>query len=143
MGTIITAITSTPAGQILDNLRVLEMARSVASALGLTPALEGDAYAIADPHRDVRNAFRELVEWAPELGYRPELAEMGARYDEVGFAETADEYENVLNTGADGLPLPFLGSDMPYYAALGGRENGRTLSALLSRLRASVGELDP
>lgn len=148
------ALRMTPAGQILGDRAIRTMTESVMSALGIPEdshdnetwdrlgVIDGDGL------EKVRRTITELLSFTPESGYLPELGEMGAAHDDIGFAEDADEYNKLLSGesdgfggSGDGLVAPLL-SQAVYYAILGGKHDGRSVNARITAVREAAGVTD-
>jgi hypothetical protein len=101
-----------------------------------------------EDNEGVKTALKELLEFRPEGGYLTHLGEMGAECDGVGFAENAEEYNNLINGDSDGFkgepqgkpgkPISMF-SQPVLYAVAGGKGDGRTVWGRLERLMSLVG----
>lgn len=144
------AIESSRGGRVLDSRYVREIVDNVMEALALPQHFDNNgtgtlvADADVDPQLErARNAVKALLTYAPEGGYPDELGEVGAKYDGVGFAKDAEEYQATIDGRVEGkrrgTPLPFLGSDMVYYACLGSKDSGRSFKGRVEDLLEAVG----
>lgn len=150
--TIEQALYRTPLGRVVGRDTLYAMSKSLCTAFGLgeewgdddtrpTYTLNDDAEALA------KNALRDLLSYAPESGYDERLGEIGAEYDGVGFAENAVEYALMINGASNGFgnadnltgePLPLM-SQPVFYAALGGKGEGRGFQSRIDALMQAVG----
>lgn len=134
-----------------DALR--DMAKSLAQSFGLDPDMDDYGFSPqafrTNPENEQRaqEALKDLLTYAPETGYAEELGEIGAEYDNVGFAQDAAEYASVINGKSDGFgntdnatgkPLPLM-SQPVFYAVLGGKHEARGFQSRIDALMRAVG----
>ncbi len=141
------ALYRTPLGRAVGHDALRPLARSLLSAFGIER--DGDFRSTFTVNMDhealAKNALRDLLSYAPETGYDEALGNLGAEYDNVGFAEGSAEYTKLLNgqsngfgEARDGNPLPLL-SQPVFYAVLGGKHEARGFQGRIDALMQAVG----
>jgi hypothetical protein len=141
------ALYRTPLGRAVGRDPLRPMAKSLLTAFGIErdDEFQSRFTVNTDAEAMAKNALRELLLYAPETGYDEALGNLGAEYDNVGFADGSAEYTSLLNgrsngfgEARDGSPLPLL-SQPVFYAVLGGKHEARGFQGRIDALMQAVG----
>jgi hypothetical protein len=149
LNAIESALYQTPLGRAIGHDAVRPMAKSLMKTFGIERDDDFRSTFTVDVagEKQVKDALRDLLTFAPESGYDERLGEIGAEADGVGFAENHEQYAYLLNGKSDGFGgkarkygevLPFL-SQPVFYAVLGYKGNGRSFQARIDALMEAVG----
>lgn len=144
------ALYNTRLGNIVGHDVLREMTDAIAKVFGLRSWSDEDfgnhVLNTDDSGRlAARQALIDLLRYRPEGRYSHALGEMGAAYDDVGFAQDADEYTKMLNGESDGFKGEGDGkgatlmSQAVMYAVVGGKHNGRSIKSRIEALKETLG----
>ena len=143
------ALYRTPLGRAVGHDAVRPLAKSLMKTFGIERDEDFRSTFTVDPvaERMAQDALRDLLTYAPEGGYDERLGEIGAEYDNIGFAKDAVEYTSVINGESDGFgntdhasgnALPLM-SQPVFYAVLGGKHEARGFQGRIDALMQAVG----
>ena len=149
LNAIESALYRTPLGRAIGHDAIRPLAKSLMKTFGIERDDDFESTFTVDPvaERMAQDALRDLLTYAPEGGYDERLGEIGAEYDNVGFAKDAVEYTSVINGESDGFGNPdhASGKALPlmsqpvFYAVLGGKHEARGFQGRIDALMQAVG----
>jgi hypothetical protein len=141
------ALYRTPLGRAVGRDALRPMSKSLLTAFGIERDDDFRSRFTVDPDAEklAKDALRDLLTYAPETGYDEAIGNLGAEYDNIGFAEGSAEYTSLLNGRSNGFgeacdktPLPLM-SQPVFYAVLGGKHEGRGFQNRINALMQAIG----